>query len=259
MAYRNYHTHTARCKHARGAEEEYIVKAVENGYDTLGFADHSPWPFADGHVSGVRMLPEELGDYVSTLTALKEKYKDRIDIRIGLECEYYGSMIGWIREQKEKFGLEYILLGNHTYDETEAFFFNGTDTPEKVRRYTDMVLAGMNTGLYDAVAHPELPLSGYGAFDGIITDCFTEIIKEAKRLDIPLEYNLQGNYYRSLGKFRGLGYPHETFWDMAGAEGCRAIVGIDAHFPDMITWTDKIDEARSLLASKGLTVIDALV
>ena len=39
----NYHTHTTRCKHANGTEREYIEKAIEAGYQVLGFSDHSPY------------------------------------------------------------------------------------------------------------------------------------------------------------------------------------------------------------------------
>ena len=37
----NYHTHTTRCQHARGTEEEYVLQAIDTGFEILGFADHS--------------------------------------------------------------------------------------------------------------------------------------------------------------------------------------------------------------------------
>ena len=42
----NFHTHTARCGHASGRDEEYVQSAIRGGYQVLGFADHSPWQFA---------------------------------------------------------------------------------------------------------------------------------------------------------------------------------------------------------------------
>ena len=33
----NYHTHTTRCGHAEGTEEEYILTALRCGYKVLGF------------------------------------------------------------------------------------------------------------------------------------------------------------------------------------------------------------------------------
>ena len=39
----NYHTHTTRCGHAEGTEEEYILTALRCGFKVLGFSDHAPW------------------------------------------------------------------------------------------------------------------------------------------------------------------------------------------------------------------------
>ena len=41
----NYHTHTARCGHAEGTDEEYVLAAIERGFDEMGFSDHVPWPY----------------------------------------------------------------------------------------------------------------------------------------------------------------------------------------------------------------------
>ena len=38
----NMHTHTTRCHHAAGEDREYVEKAIEAGYDVLGFSDHAP-------------------------------------------------------------------------------------------------------------------------------------------------------------------------------------------------------------------------
>ena len=59
----NYHTHTPRCMHATGAEEEYVRCAIEAGYQILGFADHTPYPFTNGYVSHFRMSVAALSEY----------------------------------------------------------------------------------------------------------------------------------------------------------------------------------------------------
>ena len=38
----NYHMHTYRCMHASGTDEEYVLSAIKNGYEEIGFSDHSP-------------------------------------------------------------------------------------------------------------------------------------------------------------------------------------------------------------------------
>lgn len=41
----NYHTHTPRCNHAVGSEEEYVQQALKAGIKILGFSDHTPYLF----------------------------------------------------------------------------------------------------------------------------------------------------------------------------------------------------------------------
>ena len=48
----NYHTHTWRCQHARGTEEEYVKAAIKQGFGVLGFSDHTPWPYESDFISG---------------------------------------------------------------------------------------------------------------------------------------------------------------------------------------------------------------
>ena len=115
----NYHTHTTRCGHAEGTEEEYILTALRCGFKVLGFSDHTPWAYATpGFVSRIRMLPSQLDDYVLTLRGLREKYADKLHIRIGLEAEYFPAYLGWLREEMERLDIEYLILGCH-YDTTD--------------------------------------------------------------------------------------------------------------------------------------------
>ena len=59
----NYHTHTTRCMHATGDDEDYVLSAIKGGYRILGFSDHTPWKYRTDYVADMRMLPEELPGY----------------------------------------------------------------------------------------------------------------------------------------------------------------------------------------------------
>ena len=115
----NYHTHTTRCGHAEGTEEEYILTALRCGYRCWGFLTTPPWAYATpGFVSRIRMPPSQLDDYVLTLRGSREKYADKLHIRIGLEAEYFPAYLGWLREEMERLDIEYLILGCH-YDTTD--------------------------------------------------------------------------------------------------------------------------------------------
>ena len=47
----NYHTHTTRCMHATGSDEEYVLSAIKGGYQILGFSDHTPWKYRTDYVA----------------------------------------------------------------------------------------------------------------------------------------------------------------------------------------------------------------
>ena len=55
---KNYHTHTFRCHHAQGTDEEMVLAAIKSGIKVFGFSDHGPLPYKD-FVSGMRMTIEE--------------------------------------------------------------------------------------------------------------------------------------------------------------------------------------------------------
>ena len=70
------------------SEEEYVKTAVANGLEVFGFSDHAPFYFIGDYVSGCRMEMDKIDFYFDTLLALREKYKEHIDIKIGFEIEY---------------------------------------------------------------------------------------------------------------------------------------------------------------------------
>ena len=77
---KNYHSHTARCGHAWGTDDEFVQAAIDAGFGVLGFSEHSPWPFVDGYQeidARQRIKMEELDNYLADMQTLKEKYADQ--------------------------------------------------------------------------------------------------------------------------------------------------------------------------------------
>lgn len=252
----NYHTHTPRCRHADGTEREYVETAIREGFEVLGFSDHMAWPISSEHLDSVRMRPDELEDYCATVQQLKKEYADRIHIYLGAECEYFPDYFPWLLEQKERFGMDYLILGSHCPMENGGRMqFHRTKTPEEIQLYTDLVLAGMETGYFTYLCHPDLPLKSYPAFDRYAYTMSEEICKLAKKLDLPLEYNLHG--YEQRTDIAGMGYTSDEFWQVAAEYGCTAIVGIDAHRLDAVNRAD-VQAAQQRLAGWGLNVLSLL-
>ena len=248
----NLHTHTWRCRHATGSDEDYVLAAINAGYTKLGFSDHNPFPYtgkwAEVDVREMRM--HEFDEYRESVLGLKEKYKDKIEIVLGLECEPTPEFFPFLKELRQQ--VDYLILGNHGDWRIEPYF-GLIDNPAGLRRFVDVAVEGMETGLFLYLAHPDLMFGSYPVFDQNAISASREICREANRLNMPLEYNLNGVY---KGPKPGtLGYPCNAFWEIAAEENCRALVGVDAHFPEAFDVTP-MEPAVEYLKSLGMTVLD---
>ncbi len=250
----NYHTHTVRCGHALGTDEEYIKAAIAKGLTTLGFSDHTPYYFPDRvHYLDDRMHPRELEDYFSSLLSLREKYKDYIDIRIGLETEYYPLLWDMLLEDYRKYPLEYLLLGQHRIGNVHLppshSAFARSESAEELRQYADQTIEAMNTGMFTYVAHPDV-FYFKGSKDDY-EEQMSRIVIRANELKLPLEFNLNGIRGRKW-------YPNDDLWRIAARLGAKAVLGCDAHAPDEIAIERELTEAHRRLDKLGIEVLDEI-
>lgn len=251
----NYHTHTVRCNHAYGEEEEYVKNAIEGGLKVLGFADHSPQVFPQGYVSPIRMLPEQLPDYIRTVHALKKKYEDQIEIHCGLEAEYYPELWPRLMELLEQYpGVEYLILGQHfadnEYEEYRMYnhLFAG-DQEQNIAKYVDQVIAGIQTGKFLYVAHPDVCY-----YEGDIPAYkkhMRRLCQAANAYRLPVEINAQGP------RFTGF-YPFAPFWEVAAEEGCVALYGSDAHRPQFTCDPASNEKLEAVAKACGIKIIDKI-
>ncbi len=257
MSRTNYHAHTVRCRHAVGTEEEYILSALGEGFSVLGFSDHGPFPFGGGYVPDMRMGMEELDGYIAAVRSLKEKYAGRIEIFCGLEYEYFPEFTSVQRRLLDEGRLDYFLFGNHyDLDERGGMYFGRCSTPAHIERYLRTSVAGMETGLFSCFAHPDLYMNSYRAFDRAAEKAARELCACAKAFGLPLEYNLLGLRKQAVGA-PGLGYPCLDFWRIAAETGCEAILGVDAHEPEMFS-SAEYEKACNTLSDLGIRRIERL-
>ncbi len=242
----NYHTHTARCGHAVGEDREYVEKAIERGLKVLGFSDHVPMPFPDGHESRFRVPLRLLDDYVSSVLGLREEYKQDIDVRLGFEAEYYPDLFEGMLRVLEPYPVDYLLLAGHFNDSRETVYNPQTQfSRDALRTYVDRIVEGMETGKYSCVAHPDL--FHYAGPERIYRREMERLCRRAKELDIPLEINI-------LGLREGRNYPCDRFWPIVKEQGCRVVLGCDAHRPGDVAEPEQVASALAYAARFQLTV-----
>ncbi|MBO7196482.1 MAG: histidinol-phosphatase [Clostridia bacterium] len=245
----NFHTHTKRCRHATGNDEDYIKCAIEAGIKHLGFSDHAPFIFPDGFENRYRIPMSEGESYISDLKILREKYRNQIEIKIGFEMEYYPKYFNEMLDIARKLEAEYLILGQHFI---LSEYPNGigaggpTDNSEYLKIYVDEVIEAMKTGVFSYVAHPDVMC--FTGNDLVYESEITRLCLASRKLDIPLEINLAGVRYNKF-------YPAEKFWKIAGIVGAPVTIGYDAHRAKDLLNTEQLISAESLMNRYNLNYI----
>ncbi len=246
----NYHTHTYRCNHASGTDEEMVIAAIENGIEELGFSDHVPQIGFEGIFnSWFRMKPNETAEYFSSIASLKERFAGKINILSGFEVEYYPKHFEALCEHIAPFCPDYLILGQHfTNNEYDGVYVgNYGCSDEALLEYVDQIEEALKTGLFSYLAHPDLP--NHIGNEETLRKAHLRICEIAKSLDIPVECNLlglQGNRW----------YPKKSFFEAAAQVGCDVVLGLDAHSP--VAFKSEKDEkfALEMLRDCGIIPIE---
>lgn len=110
MVWANFHTHCNLCD-GIGNPGDYIEEAVNrHGMKILGFSSHASLPFeTDWNMTKVT---EE--KYPLVIKQFKQEYRDRINIKLGLEIDYIPGIAGTdMHGKKQLMGLDYSIGSVH--------------------------------------------------------------------------------------------------------------------------------------------------
>jgi len=108
MRWFNFHTHTNYCDGSANPQS-YIEKAIEYNFSSLGFSGHAPLPF-DNEWS---IKPGKLNDYCKEVKELKEVYKNKIPVFLGLEIDYIPEITKNFEVYRKQQQLEYCIGSVH--------------------------------------------------------------------------------------------------------------------------------------------------
>ncbi|MCF0130364.1 MAG: histidinol-phosphatase [Pseudobutyrivibrio sp.] len=255
----NYHTHTRRCHHAKGDVRDYVEEAIRQGFDILGMSDHGPYP---DHEFGWHMSYSEVEDYVAEINELKKEKSGQIKLYAGLEIEYLPRYRNHYEKLLTQKGIEYLILGQHIFHyDDDAILCNsfGLESTEDCVQYAKMIAEALDTGLYSALAHPDLCMMGRNAWDANCDKALDIIIDAAVKHDMVLEVNANG-FRRGLVEYPDgvrYPYPHKKFWQEIKKANIKAVVGSDCHEPELL-WDESVEMAYKMLMKLGITPQDYL-
>ncbi|MYE27211.1 MAG: histidinol-phosphatase [Chloroflexi bacterium] len=149
------HMHSPLCKHARGPLSAYAEQAEKKGLRGITFTCHSPMPA--GWDAGLRMTLAQLPEYVEMVERAAAEFAGRVDVRLGLESDYFPGMEAWIEELHARADFSYILGSVHALTkEYKAKYLEGSTRLAYEKSYFENLANAAETGLYDCLSHPDV-------------------------------------------------------------------------------------------------------
>ena len=79
----NLHTHSLYCDGSH-SPEDMVLSAIENNFDSLGISSHGPI----NDKTDWNIKQDKVEEYIEEINRLKKKYKDKIEIFLGMELDY---------------------------------------------------------------------------------------------------------------------------------------------------------------------------
>jgi histidinol-phosphatase (PHP family) len=238
------HCHTPLCHHAIGEPDEYAAVALRRGFKGITFTCHCPLP--DGFSARVRMAPEQFDDYVAMIHATRDRFAGRLDVRLGIESDYYPGVEPWLEKLHARVPLSHVLGSIHyQVSDYRNLYYTG-DVRAYQELYFDHLARSAESGLFDTLAHPDL------IKNESVADWDFERLREtiARALDriaatgVAMELNTSG-----LLKLYPEMNPSPAMLAMMHERGIPVVIGADAHDPERVG--DGYEEALKLLEQTG--------
>jgi len=242
--------HTPLCRHAVGEPTALAARAVALGFKEIGFSDHSPMPRDD--FDEWRMKASDLAAYVAKVEQARRDHPGLV-IKLALEVDYLPGGEGWIRELAARHPWDYFIGAVHYVSDAWEI-----DNPAKISRWKDRdpfevwtvyferLTMAAESGLFDIIAHADLPKK-FGFYPK--EDCtplFTRFLRAVKDRNLAIELNTAG-----LRKDCKEIYPSPAIVRLAHEMGVPITFASDAHAPEEVGLN--FAEALQLARAAGYT------
>jgi histidinol-phosphatase (PHP family) len=246
-----YHNHSDRSD-GHSSISEIVSFAQTQDIDELGFSDHL-CILPSGETSRISIPLDGLNEYVQEIGSFK--HLKRPAIRLGIEVDWFQGQGDVIRNAMESVPFDYRIGGVHYVQENEidknSRYWKSKTQHERDHIYLlywDLVRDMSESGLFDIVAHLDLPkkLGFYPQVD--MTRPIREVLTSISRNNLVVEYNTAG-----FGKPCADGYPSMEILKMCRKMDIPATLSADAHVPQHLLFA--FDKGIQRLMAAGYTEI----
>ena len=253
MYLQNLHTHTCYCDGA-DTPEDIIIAAMDKGFDSIGFSGHSFMTHSPMFVK----LGDRTEEYRKDVLKLREKYKERISIYLGLEVEMlsnanitdYDYLIGSIHYLK--IGDEYVGFDKGEKDvELIINTYFGGNGMKYAKAYYETLAQLPLYGNFDIIGHFDLVTKhcdNRKFFDISSKEYINAAVEAAKALVGKITF-FELNTGAIARGYRKSPYPSITLIKELKRLGFGVVITSDCHNKSMLDCG--FDEAAELLRNCG--------
>lgn len=238
------HMHTPLCHHAYDVPEMYAQRALARNLKGIIFTCHAP--LKDGFHAQVRMSPEEFPKYVEMVMKCRRAFEGRLEVRLGLESDYYPGLLEWLEELHGMAKFHYILGSVHYQSSEYLTAYGKLSADEFVAQYFEFLAESAESGLFDSLAHSDLVKNYIGSswdfkrYRGVIEKALDRIAKTG----VAMEINTSGvnKRYKEMN-------PGEQMLKLIQERDIRIVLGSDSHISQRVA--DGFEEALLTLQRVG--------
>ena len=242
----DYHMHSI-LSDGKDSYEDMIRTAISKGMDEIGFSDHvclKPVSWA------IRM--EDIPVMTTQILDLKLKYEDQIQLRYGIEVDYFPGDEDQLRDLIESIPVDYVIgsvhfIGDWNFD-TDRSLYGKWSNDRLYEMYFELVQQAAQSGLFDIIGHIDI-IKKFRIYPESSQDTlFEDTIKIVKANNLVVELNT-GGMDRPCAEFT----PGSKLLEMCYNHHVPVTLASDAHRSDQIA--RYYESATSLLSHIGYTEI----
>lgn len=228
----DFHTHHERCGHAVGSVRDYIDAAIGQGLDMIGISDHTPFfasdedhPSPDGS-----MAKSEFPVYIEEVLKLKEEYRGKIEVLLGIEADFLPEHLDLYRSVITSYPFDYVIGSVHEFAGIgiyDSAYWEGLTAAGKLEvknLFYAYVAQSAKCGLYDILGHVDSLNRYFKGYPEIRTEAADVMLKAIAESDVAIEINSSDDLW----------VPDGDLLERALHYGVKVTFGSDAHEPERV-------------------------
>lgn len=240
------HMHTPLCRHAEGEPEHYAAVAEARNLRGIVVTCHNAMPESYGHTG--RMTEAEVDEYFAICARAREKFAGRLEVRVGLECDYLPDYLEHLKRQIAERPYEHVLGSVHPFLQIWLDRYAKDGPRQTQRNYLDQIAEAAETGLFDTISHPDI-VKNQTRRDWDIEALMPDIERCLDRIaatGVAMELNTSG-LLKSMPEMN----PGPAMLAEMNRRKIPVVVGADAHVPHRVA--GDFEMAYDLLQAAGYT------